>query len=118
MTTYVANARMYSVSLGAATAWKTLFNWLSQQSGIKLDIIDHSFPAPLAELWSRTDIACVFMCGFPFLHATPRPKPVAAPLPRGAPAIGRPIYATRLVFRVDSPYKTLENTFGGRVGYT
>lgn len=118
MTTYVANARMYSVSPGVAAAWKTLFGWLSQQTGVKLDIIDHSFPAPLAELWSRADIACVFMCGFPFLNATPRPKPVAAPLPRGAPGAGRPLYATRLVVRMDSPYENLEDTFGARVGYT
>jgi len=118
MTTYVANARMYSVNPEAAAAFKTLFGWLSRQSGVQLDVIDHSFPAPLSELWSRADIACVFMCGFPFLDAAPRPKPVAAPLPRGTPGVGRPIYATRLVVRRDSPYQRLEDTFGGRLGYT
>jgi ABC-type phosphate/phosphonate transport system substrate-binding protein len=118
MMTYVANARMYSVSPAAAAAWKSLFGWLSRRSGVELDVIDHSFPAPLSELWSRADIACVFMCGYPFLRAAPRPKPVAAPLPRGAPGIGRPLYATRLVVRWDSPYQRLEDTFGGRLGYT
>ena len=118
MTTYVANARMYSVNPEAAAAFKELFGWLSRQSGVQLDVIDHSFPAPLSELWSRADIACVFMCGFPFLNAAPRPKPVAAPLPRGTPGVGRAIYATRLVVRKDSPYQSLEDTFGGRLGYT
>jgi len=118
MTLYVANARMYSVNPEAAAAFKTLFGWLSQQSGVQLGVIDHAFPAPLSELWSRADIACVFMCGFPFLHAAPRPKPVAAPLPRGTPGAGRPIYATRLVVRSDSPYQSLEDTFGGRLGCT
>lgn len=69
MTTYVANARMYSVNPAVAGAWKSMFGWLSEQSGVQLDVIDHAFPAPLSELWSRADIACVFMCGFPFLHA-------------------------------------------------
>ena len=118
MTTYVANARMYSVNPEAAAAFKTLFGWLSRQSGVPLDAIDHAFPARLPELWSRADIACVFMCGFPFLHAVPRPKPVAAPLPRGTPSGGRPIYATHLVVRRDSSYQSLEDTFGGRLGYT
>src|SRR6266851_3617974 len=118
MTTYVANARMYSVNPEAAAAFKTLFGWLSRQSGVQLGVIDHAFPAPLSELWSRADIACVFMCGFPYLHAAPRPKPVAAPLPRGTPGAGRPIYVTRLVVRSDSPYQSLEDTFGGRLGYT
>lgn len=118
MTIYVANARMYSVNPAAAGAWKSLFGWLSEQSGVPLDVIDHAFPAPLSELWSRTDIAGVLMCGFPYLHAAPRPKPVAAPLPRGTPGAGRPIYATRLVVRGDSSYQCLEDTFGGRLGYT
>jgi ABC-type phosphate/phosphonate transport system substrate-binding protein len=118
MTTYVANARMYSVNPEAAAAFKELFGWLSRQSGVQLDVIDHAFPAPLSELWSRADIACVFMCGFPFLNAEPRPKPVAAPLPRGTPGVGRAIYATRLVVRKDSPCQSFEDTFGGRLGYT
>jgi len=118
MITYVANARMYSVNPAAAAAWKSLFGWLSQQSGVPLDVIDHAFPAPLSELWSRADIACVFMCGFPYLRAASRPKPVAAPLPRGTPGVGRSIYATRLVVRRDSSYQRLEDTFGDRLGYT
>jgi ABC-type phosphate/phosphonate transport system substrate-binding protein len=116
---YVANARMYSVNPAAAAAWKDLFGWLARESGVDLHAIDHAFPLPLAELWSRTDLACAFMCGFPYALAPPhRPRPVAAPVPLGAPVRGRPVYATRLVVRANSKFRSLEDTFGGRLGYT
>lgn len=115
---YVANARMYSVTSGAALAWKELFEWLAHESGVDLRVIDHKFPAPLAELWSRPDLGCAFMCGFPYMLARNPPRPVVAPIPLGAPLPGRPVYATRLVVRADSTFRSLEDTFGGRLGYT
>ncbi|MBR0697711.1 phosphate/phosphite/phosphonate ABC transporter substrate-binding protein [Bradyrhizobium lablabi] len=115
---YAANARMYSVNPQAAAAWKELFGWLSRESGVGLDVIDHAFPLPLAELWSRSDLGCAFMCGFPFMLAAHRPRPVAAPVPTRAPVAGRPVYATRLLVRADSGFHAIEDTFGGRLGYT
>jgi ABC-type phosphate/phosphonate transport system substrate-binding protein len=115
---YVANARMYSVSPGAAAAWKDLFEWLARESGVGLRVIDHAFPLPLAELWSRPDLGCAFMCGFPFVRANNPPKPVAAPIPLAAPIQGRPVYVTRLIVAADSSFRTLEDTFGKRIGYT
>jgi ABC-type phosphate/phosphonate transport system substrate-binding protein len=115
---YVANARMYSVNPEAAAAWKELFGWLACESGVDLEILDHAFPLPLADLWSRTDLGCAFMCGFPFMLATDRPRPVAAPIPTTAPIAGRPVYATCLVVRAESDTRTIEDTFGGRLGYT
>ncbi len=114
----VANARMYSVTPGAALAWKDLFRWVSAQSAVDLDVIDHAFPLPLSELWSRRDLACGFMCGFPFVRSEYPPAPVAAPVPVNAPVPGQPVYATRLVVRADSGLDTLEDTFGRRLGYT
>jgi len=115
---YVANARMYAVAPQAAAAWTKLFGWLAVASGVDLDVIDHAFPAPLAELWARSDLGCAFMCGFPFMLAADRPRPVAAPIPANAPIAGRPVYGTCLVVRADSGFRTLEDTFGGRLGYT
>lgn len=115
---YVANARMYSVNPPAAAAWKELFGWLSRESGVKLEILDHAFPLPLSDLWSRADLACAFMCGFPFALAAQPPQPVAAPIPAKAPIAGRPVYATRLLVSADSKFQSLEDTFGGRLGYT
>jgi ABC-type phosphate/phosphonate transport system substrate-binding protein len=115
---YAANARMYSVNPQAAAAWKELFGWLGRESGVALQAIDHAFPLPLSELWSRPDLACGFMCGFPYALAARKPQPVAAPIPVGAPIAGKPVYATRLLVRSDSKFTALEDTFGGRVGYT
>jgi ABC-type phosphate/phosphonate transport system substrate-binding protein len=115
---YVANARMYSVNPQAAAAWKELFAWLSRESGVALDYFDHAFPLPLSDLWSRGDLGCAFMCGFPFALASHPPRPVAAPVPANAPIPGRPVYATRLLVRADSPFSSLEETFGRRIGYT
>jgi ABC-type phosphate/phosphonate transport system substrate-binding protein len=115
---YVANARMYSVNPQASAAWKELFGWLSRESGVELDIVDHGFPLPLSDLWSRADLACAFMCGFPFALAARPPRPVMAPVPANAPIPRRPVYATRLIVRADSEFRSTEGTFGGRVGYT
>jgi ABC-type phosphate/phosphonate transport system substrate-binding protein len=115
---YVTNARMYSVDGGAASAWKELFEWLARASGVDLRVIDHAFPTPLAELWSRPDLGCAFMCGFPYMLSKHPPRPVAAPIPRSGPEPGRPVYATRLVVRADSSFRSLQDTFGGRVGFT
>lgn len=115
---YVANARMYSVNPAAAAAWKDLFGWLARETGVELTVIDHGFPKPLAELWSRPDLACAFMCGFPYALAKHPPQPVATLIPAAAPIEGRPVYATRLVVRADSRFNALEDTFGGRLGFT
>jgi ABC-type phosphate/phosphonate transport system substrate-binding protein len=115
---YVANARMYSVNSGAAAAWKELFEWLAGASNVDLRVIDHAFPAPLSELWSRADLGCAFMCGFPYKLTDHPPRPVAAPVPLAGPVSGRPYYATHLVVKADSSFESLEDTFGGRVGYT
>jgi ABC-type phosphate/phosphonate transport system substrate-binding protein len=115
---YVANARMYSVDRGAASAWKELFEWLARASRVDLRAIDHAFPAPLGELWSRPDLGCAFMCGFPYKLSKQPPRPVAAPVPLRGPVPGRPVYATRLVVKADSTFQSLQDTFGGRVGFT
>jgi len=80
---YIANARMYSVGPGAAAAWKELFEWVARESAVDLSVIDHVFPAPLADLWSRPDLGCAFMCGFPYKLSQHSPRPVAAPVPLG-----------------------------------
>src|ERR1700760_3432074 len=111
--TYVANARMYSVNQAAAAAWKELFGWLARHADVDLRAIDHAFPQRLSDLWSRPDLGCGFMCGFPSALASRQPRAGAAPVPIRAVIAGRPSYATRLIVRSDSRYQTLEQTFGG-----
>jgi ABC-type phosphate/phosphonate transport system substrate-binding protein len=114
----IANARMYSVAPGAAAAWKKLFAWLEQTSGVPLEIIDHAFPAPLNDLWSREDLGSTFMCGWPWLRLGLGHQVVAAPVPRAPWAKGRPVYCSHFVVRKDAPYARLEDTFGKRFAYT
>jgi ABC-type phosphate/phosphonate transport system substrate-binding protein len=116
--TLVANARMYAATPAAAAAWKCLFHWIARRSGVGLADVEHAFPAPLADLWARPDLGAAFMCGLPFVRSARRPKPLAAPVPAGGRYGGRPVYVTDLVVRADAPYRTIEDTFGGRLGYT
>jgi ABC-type phosphate/phosphonate transport system substrate-binding protein len=118
MSELIANARMYSVAPGAAAAWKKLFAWLEERSGVDLTVIDHAFPAPLDALWSRQDLACTFMCGWPFMRYGHVHQVVAAPVPRADYAKRRPVYCSHFVVRRDSKFQTLEDTFGKRFAYT
>jgi ABC-type phosphate/phosphonate transport system substrate-binding protein len=111
--TLVANARMYAATPEAATAWQALFAEVSAKSGVALEIVEHAPPAPLAALWSRRDLGCAFMCGFPFARAAVQPQIVAAPLRAEGP-----VYRTELVVRADGPFTTLDATFGRRIGWT
>jgi ABC-type phosphate/phosphonate transport system substrate-binding protein len=118
MQTSIANARMYSVAPGAAAAWRRLFEWVSSESGVPLEIIDHAFPAKLEELWERPDLAATFICGLPFAK-DPRPLvPIAAPLPAATRYAGKPVYFTDFVVKAGSPFRTLADTFGHRLAYT
>ena len=118
ITNLIANARMYSVAPGAVAAWKRLFAWLEPASGIGLTVIDHAYPAPLDALWSRPDLACTFMCGWPHLRRGGNNPMVAAPIPNAAYAEGKAVYCSHFVVRKDSPFKTLSDCLGHRMGYT
>lgn len=114
----IACSRMYNLAPEIKAAWTHLFAWLSDLTGETLEVIDHPAPEPLEALWARPDMGCVFMCGWPYAMADPRPVLLAAPVPAPARYGGRPVYVTDLIVRDDSPYCTLADTFGGRVGWT
>lgn len=114
----VANARMYAVTPQTGESWRALFGWLARRSGVVLQVIDHAYPAPLGELWARPDLAAAFMCGWPLARGIADVTVVAAPIPAEARAGGRPVYWTDLVVRDDSPFRTIEDTFGHRLAFT
>lgn len=114
----VANARMYSATPAAKQAWKDLLGWVLREARLGWEVIDYDAPAPLSELWGRADLGAAMMCGLPYSQRRPRPMLVAAPVPSPARYGGRPVYFTDIVVRADSPARTLEDTFGGVVGYT
>ena len=109
---------MYAATPDAAEAWAELLRWVAGRSGVALDVLSHPPPAPMTALWGRPDLGAAFMCGRPWMRAEPRPVPVSAPLPSPPRYGGRPRYCTDLVVRADSPHRTLEDTFGGRIGFT
>lgn len=114
----IVNARMYSATPQTKAAWKRLLGWAVRRARLDWDVIDYDAPAPLAELWARSDLGGVMMCGLPYSQRKPRPALVAAPVPSPARYGGRPIYFTDIAVRADDPHETLEDTFGSVVGYT
>ena len=119
---WAANARMYAPTPAAADAWRQLFDWVAETSGVPLTVIEHAAPQPLASLWRRTDLGAGMMCGFPWATwnepHVPRPLPLAAPIP--APdAFGRqPVYWTDIVVRSDSAATSIADLAGARFAYT
>ncbi len=114
----IANARMYSVNAATAAAWRTLLEWVLKRAGVAGEVIDYPAPLPLPLLWERGDLGGVFMCGFPFSRAIPRPVVLAAPVPTGSGFRNRPVYWTDFIVRADAPFHRLEDTFGHRLAFT
>jgi ABC transporter, phosphonate, periplasmic substrate-binding protein len=114
----IANARMYSVSPEAARSWRALLRAIIERAGLEIEWMDHAEPAPIDELWRRSDKGAVFMCGLPFSRSDPRPELIAAPVPSPCGFRGLPQYWSELVVRKDSTYQAIEDTFGGRIALT
>lgn len=114
----IANARMYSVTPAVKQAWKDVLGWALARAGLDWELLDHDAPAPLSALWARPDLGCAMMCGLPYSQRQPRPTLVAAPIPSPERYAGRPAYFTDIVVRADARQRTLEDTFGGVIGYT
>jgi ABC-type phosphate/phosphonate transport system substrate-binding protein len=111
----IANARMYAVAPGAAAAWDVIFDHLIAATGIGMEKLHHAMPTPIAELWARKNLACTFLCGWPWAEEGFLRRGLAAPVLVEEAA---PQYRSRLVVRADSPFRVLEDTFGHRVGWT
>jgi ABC-type phosphate/phosphonate transport system substrate-binding protein len=114
----IANARMYSVSAEAGAVWRELLSGIIAQAGVPATVIDHPPPAPLEDLWLRTDQAAVFMCGLPYSRAKPRPILIAAPIPSPAEFHGAPYYWSDFVVRKDRAFRTVQDAFGRRIAFT
>lgn len=109
---------MYSATPEVKADWNTLLTWVLERAALPWNVMDYDAPAPLSALWSRDDLGLTMMCGLPFAQRAQRPIVVAAPVPSPARYGGRPVYFTDIVVRADSPLQSLEDTFGGVVGYT
>jgi ABC transporter, phosphonate, periplasmic substrate-binding protein len=114
----IANARMYSVSPEAAGLWRTLLTAVVEHAGLDIQLLEHTGPAPINELWHRPDQAAVFMCGLPFSRSDPRPQLIAAPVPSPPDFHNLPEYWSEMVVRKSSAFHSIEDTFGGRIALT
>ena len=112
------NARMYAVTPEVESAWRALLEHVTREAGVALSYVPYPAPQPLEQLWSRPDLGAAFMCGFPIALKLAPVIPIAAPIPKAAWAGGRAVYRSDLIVRRDSPYRTLEDTFGARAGWT
>jgi ABC-type phosphate/phosphonate transport system substrate-binding protein len=114
----IANARMYSVNAEAGAVWRELLSGIIAQAGVPAAVIDYPPPAPLEDLWLRSDQAAVFMCGLPYSRAEPRPVLIAAPIPSPPEFHGAPLYWSDFVVRKDSAVRTVQDAFGQRIAFT
>ena len=118
MTVAIMNARMYAVTPAVEAAWRSLLERVTAAAGVAFEYVAYPAPLPLEALWARPDLGCVFMCGYPVALQLANVVPLAAPIPHAAWAAGRPVYRSDLIVRDDAPFATLEDTFGGRSGWT
>ena len=118
MTSAIMNARMYAVTPAVEAAWRSLLEGITAEAGVAFDYVPYPAPQPLETLWARPDLGCVFMCGYPVALQLASVVPLAAPIPRTAWAAGRPVYRSDLIVREDTTFRRLEDTFGGRAGWT
>ena len=114
----IANARMYAIDAVTGAHWRVLLQWVIARAGIDCEVIDYPPPLPLSALWTRDDLGCAFMCGYPLMHAVPAPVVLAAMRPSGAHYRHQPTYWTDLVVRADSPLLTASDALGRRLAYT
>ena len=118
MTSAIMNARMYAVTPAVESAWRSLLERITAAAGASFEYVPYPAPQPLETLWARPDLGCVLMCGYPVALQMANVVPLAAPIPRAPWASGRPVYRSDLIVRDDAPFRTLEDTFGGRAGWT
>ncbi|MBV8402704.1 MAG: PhnD/SsuA/transferrin family substrate-binding protein [Gammaproteobacteria bacterium] len=118
MSDWIMNARMYAVTPEAESLWRELLAHIAREAQVPLTYIPYPAPRPLEDLWSRPDLGAVLMCGYPIAMRLAAVVPLAAPIPSAPWAEGRALYRTDLIVRDDAPYRTLEDTFGGRAGWT
>lgn len=114
----IINTRMYSVCPAAKSAWHTVIEWVTQKADVHWSFLDWDAPKPLAQLWARDDLGCAMMCGLPYSLREPQAQILAAPVLSLPRYLGRSVYFSDLAVRADSKYQTLEDTYGGVLGYT
>ena len=109
----------YAVTPGVEGAWRELLLRIGREADVTFDFMPYPLPQPQEELWTRHDAGCVFMmCGYPIAMRHFAATPIAAPIPSAPWAQGRALYRSDFIVKADSRFRTLIDTFGGRLGWT
>lgn len=118
MTRLFANARMYAVTPDIEAAWRGLLGDIAREAGVEFTYLPYPAPRPLEDLWTRPDLGCAFMCGYPIALRLAAVTPLAAPIPLAPWAEGKAVYRSDLIVRADSGIERIEDSFGKRAGWT
>ena len=108
---------MYNATPRSAAAWRALFGRVYAEAGLDVEIVEHRWPQPIDDLWSRAGLCGAFMCGWPFVRSQRAMQAVAAPVPAGAHYASEPRYRSEFLVREESGWTSLEETFGHRFGW-
>jgi ABC-type phosphate/phosphonate transport system substrate-binding protein len=108
---------MYNATPRVAAAWRTLFETVFAEAGVDIRVIEHVWPQPIDALWKEPELACAFMCGWPFARSEIAMQPIAAPVPSPPRYESLPRYCSDFLVRESSGWTTLEESFGHRFGW-
>lgn len=117
-TRYIACTRMYNASPAVAALWDEVIRAAARLSGVPLEIVRHPFPADIEDLWQRPDLGLAFICGRAFMLEERKHHPIGVPLRTDAGYENAPLYHTVFLVRDENSCRTLEDTFGKRLGWT
>ncbi|WP_427183343.1 phosphate/phosphite/phosphonate ABC transporter substrate-binding protein [Bordetella bronchialis] len=118
--TLIASTRMYDVAPTARAAWHALLGEAHRRAGLTVRFVEHGWPTPIAELWSRPGLCGAFMCGWPYaqaLRAGRGYQAVAAVVPDFPWYEGQARYRSEFLVRADAPWTGLEEALGCRYGW-
>jgi len=109
----------YAVTPDVEDACRELLTRIGREVDIAFDFLSYPLLQSQEELWSRSDLACVFMtCGYPIAMRHLAVTPIAGPIPSAPWARRQALYRSDLIVKADSRFRTLSETFGGRLGWT
>ncbi len=118
--TWITSTRMYDVAPAAKAAWHALLQAAHRAAGLEVEFIEHGWPTPIGELWTRPGLCGAFMCGWPFACALADGRhytAVASVVPDFPGYEGQARYRSEFLVRADSTWTTLEDARGSRYGW-
>lgn len=118
--TLITSTRLLDAAPGARAAWHALLAQVYADLGVPVAFVDHGWPTPIGELWSRPGLYGAFMCGWPFVRARLAGRDmqaVAAVVPDWPAYEGQARYRSEFLVRADCAWTELADAFDTRYGW-